>query len=89
MVIGIIGETWVEVGLILLNLRALTSVASFSTEAMMSREPKRYRKWANGMDGGIVNPLGARDYFSASMRLPIEIHLVPLNCTSCSWVMGV
>ncbi|WP_042001562.1 L,D-transpeptidase [Streptomyces sp. AcH 505] len=30
------------------------------TEAMMTREPKRYRKWASGMDGGLGNPLGAR-----------------------------
>lgn len=26
----------------------------------MTREPKRYRKWASGMDGGLGNPLGAR-----------------------------
>lgn len=30
------------------------------TEAMMTREPKRYRKWAIGMNGGLGNPLGAR-----------------------------
>jgi lipoprotein-anchoring transpeptidase ErfK/SrfK len=30
------------------------------TENMMEREPKRYRKWASGMDGGLGNPLGAR-----------------------------
>jgi lipoprotein-anchoring transpeptidase ErfK/SrfK len=30
------------------------------TEAMMSREPARYRHWAKGMDGGLGNPLGAR-----------------------------
>jgi lipoprotein-anchoring transpeptidase ErfK/SrfK len=30
------------------------------TEAMITREPKRYAKWAGGMDGGQNNPLGAR-----------------------------
>jgi lipoprotein-anchoring transpeptidase ErfK/SrfK len=30
------------------------------TSAMIAREPKRYAKWAKGMDGGIGNPLGAR-----------------------------
>ena len=28
--------------------------------AMIAREPKRYAKWAGGMDGGEGNPLGAR-----------------------------
>ena len=27
---------------------------------MIAREPKRYARWAKGMDGGIGNPLGAR-----------------------------
>ncbi|QOZ55252.1 L,D-transpeptidase [Bradyrhizobium sp. CCBAU 53338] len=30
------------------------------TEAMIAREPKRYARWARGMDGGESNPLGAR-----------------------------
>ena len=30
------------------------------TSTMIAREPKRYAKWARGMDGGIGNPLGAR-----------------------------
>ncbi len=30
------------------------------TPAMIAREPKRYAKWAGGMDGGAGNPLGAR-----------------------------
>ena len=30
------------------------------TTAMIAREPKRYAKWAAGMDGGEGNPLGAR-----------------------------
>ena len=30
------------------------------TPAMIAREPKRYAKWAHGMDGGEGNPLGAR-----------------------------
>jgi lipoprotein-anchoring transpeptidase ErfK/SrfK len=30
------------------------------TSAMIAREPKRYAKWAKGMDGGVGNPLGAR-----------------------------
>lgn len=30
------------------------------TPAMIAREPKRYAKWAQGMDGGVGNPLGAR-----------------------------
>jgi lipoprotein-anchoring transpeptidase ErfK/SrfK len=30
------------------------------TSAMIAREPKRYAKWAKGMEGGINNPLGAR-----------------------------
>ncbi|MFC4916465.1 MULTISPECIES: L,D-transpeptidase [Bradyrhizobium] len=30
------------------------------TEAMIAREPKRYTRWAGGMDGGEGNPLGAR-----------------------------
>jgi lipoprotein-anchoring transpeptidase ErfK/SrfK len=30
------------------------------TGAMIAREPKRYAKWASGMEGGIGNPLGAR-----------------------------
>lgn len=30
------------------------------TSAMIAREPKRYAKWAGGMDGGVGNPLGAR-----------------------------
>jgi lipoprotein-anchoring transpeptidase ErfK/SrfK len=30
------------------------------TQAMISREPQRYAKWAGGMDGGEGNPLGAR-----------------------------
>jgi lipoprotein-anchoring transpeptidase ErfK/SrfK len=30
------------------------------TSAMIAREPKRYAKWASGMEGGIGNPLGAR-----------------------------
>lgn len=30
------------------------------TAAMIAREPKRYAKWAGGMDGGEGNPLGAR-----------------------------
>ncbi|MGH6642070.1 MAG: L,D-transpeptidase [Bradyrhizobium sp.] len=30
------------------------------TPAMIAREPKRYAKWAHGMDGGAGNPLGAR-----------------------------
>jgi lipoprotein-anchoring transpeptidase ErfK/SrfK len=30
------------------------------TSAMIAREPKRYAKWARGMEGGIGNPLGAR-----------------------------
>ncbi len=30
------------------------------TPDMIKREPKRYRKWAGGMDGGTANPLGAR-----------------------------
>jgi lipoprotein-anchoring transpeptidase ErfK/SrfK len=27
---------------------------------MIERDPKTYRKWAGGMDGGANNPLGAR-----------------------------
>ena len=30
------------------------------TAAMIARDPKRYAKWAAGMDGGAANPLGAR-----------------------------
>lgn len=30
------------------------------TPAMIAREPKRYAKWAHGMNGGVGNPLGAR-----------------------------
>jgi lipoprotein-anchoring transpeptidase ErfK/SrfK len=30
------------------------------TSAMVERDPKRYAKWAQGMDGGAGNPLGAR-----------------------------
>jgi lipoprotein-anchoring transpeptidase ErfK/SrfK len=30
------------------------------TPDMIKREPKRYAKWAGGMDGGTDNPLGAR-----------------------------
>lgn len=30
------------------------------TPDMISREPKRYARWAKGMDGGLGNPLGAR-----------------------------
>lgn len=30
------------------------------TPAMIEREPKRYAKWAQGMEGGAGNPLGAR-----------------------------
>jgi len=30
------------------------------TAAMIAREPKRYAKWAGGMEGGEGNPLGAR-----------------------------
>jgi lipoprotein-anchoring transpeptidase ErfK/SrfK len=30
------------------------------TAAMIARDPKRYGKWAAGMDGGATNPLGAR-----------------------------
>lgn len=30
------------------------------TAAMIAREPKRYAKWAGGMEGGRDNPLGAR-----------------------------
>lgn len=30
------------------------------TSTMIAREPKRYAKWARGMDGGIGNPLGAQ-----------------------------
>jgi lipoprotein-anchoring transpeptidase ErfK/SrfK len=30
------------------------------TPAMIAREPRRYAKWAQGMDGGLGNPLGAR-----------------------------
>jgi lipoprotein-anchoring transpeptidase ErfK/SrfK len=30
------------------------------TQAMIAREPKRYAKWAAGMEGGEGNPLGAR-----------------------------
>jgi lipoprotein-anchoring transpeptidase ErfK/SrfK len=30
------------------------------TPDMIKREPKRYAKWADGMDGGTRNPLGAR-----------------------------
>ncbi len=30
------------------------------TEAMIAREPKRYARWARGMEGGEGNPLGAR-----------------------------
>ena len=30
------------------------------TNAMIAREPKRYAKWASGMEGGTGNPLGAR-----------------------------
>jgi lipoprotein-anchoring transpeptidase ErfK/SrfK len=30
------------------------------TAAMIAREPKRYAKWASGMEGGATNPLGAR-----------------------------
>jgi lipoprotein-anchoring transpeptidase ErfK/SrfK len=27
---------------------------------MIAREPRRYAKWAHGMEGGVGNPLGAR-----------------------------
>jgi lipoprotein-anchoring transpeptidase ErfK/SrfK len=30
------------------------------TAAMIARDPKRYAKWASGMEGGAGNPLGAR-----------------------------
>ena len=30
------------------------------TKDMIARDPKRYAKWADGMDGGEGNPLGAR-----------------------------
>jgi len=30
------------------------------TAAMIAREPRRYKKWAAGMEGGTGNPLGAR-----------------------------
>ncbi|MFG1357356.1 L,D-transpeptidase [Xanthobacter pseudotagetidis] len=30
------------------------------TDAMIAREPERYRPWAGGMAGGAQNPLGAR-----------------------------
>jgi len=30
------------------------------TAAMIARDPKRYAKWAAGMEGGATNPLGAR-----------------------------
>ncbi|MGV2125491.1 L,D-transpeptidase [Agrobacterium vitis] len=30
------------------------------TQDMIAREPDKYKKWANGMDGGDRNPLGAR-----------------------------
>ncbi len=30
------------------------------TAAMIARDPKRYAKWAAGMEGGAANPLGAR-----------------------------
>jgi len=30
------------------------------TSAMVERDPKRYAKWAQGMEGGAGNPLGAR-----------------------------
>ena len=30
------------------------------TRDMIAREPKKYRKWADGMNGGAENPLGAR-----------------------------
>lgn len=30
------------------------------TKSMIERDPKTYRKWAGGMDGGASNPLGAR-----------------------------
>lgn len=30
------------------------------TQDMIAREPGKYKKWANGMDGGARNPLGAR-----------------------------
>jgi lipoprotein-anchoring transpeptidase ErfK/SrfK len=30
------------------------------TPAMIARDPKRYAKWAQGMEGGAGNPLGAR-----------------------------
>lgn len=30
------------------------------THDMIAREPDKYQKWANGMDGGDRNPLGAR-----------------------------
>ena len=30
------------------------------TPAMITREPKRYARWAGGMEGGERNPLGAR-----------------------------
>lgn len=30
------------------------------TQDMIAREPEKYQKWANGMDGGDRNPLGAR-----------------------------
>lgn len=30
------------------------------TSDMIARQPGKYRKWANGMDGGDRNPLGAR-----------------------------
>ncbi|WP_429932736.1 L,D-transpeptidase [Agrobacterium vitis] len=30
------------------------------TQDMIAREPDKYQKWANGMDGGDRNPLGAR-----------------------------
>jgi hypothetical protein len=30
------------------------------TSAMIAREPRRYAKWARGVEGGVGNPLGAR-----------------------------
>jgi len=30
------------------------------TSDMIARDPGRYGRWANGMDGGVSNPLGAR-----------------------------
>jgi lipoprotein-anchoring transpeptidase ErfK/SrfK len=33
------------------------------TKDMITREPDKYTKWAQGMDGGTGNPLGARAFY--------------------------